>query len=168
MVSVTALHAYAPVDIHTPKCTFQNNNQQPTTNNQQPTTNNQQPTTAGRFVVPVGLSSQSVPYPCGGAGLVKLGVSLSLVQSSSGENYFMSRVRCRTSRTPCQRDRLRALVLVSVGPTARGCSSLMSKARPRSSRSRGYVGWGLAGRGLDGDGVTAAWRRRRWGGSTRW
>ncbi len=28
----------------------------------------QHPTTAGRFDVPVGLSSQSVPYPCGGAG----------------------------------------------------------------------------------------------------
>ena len=47
------------------------------------------------------------------------------------------------------------------GPTARGCSSLWSKARPRSSRSRGYVGWGLAGRRLGGGGVvTATWRRR--------
>ena len=38
---------------------------------------------AGRFDVPVGLSSHSVPYPCGGGCLVKLGVSQSLVQSDT-------------------------------------------------------------------------------------
>ena len=48
-------------------------------------------------------------------------------------------------------------------PTARGCSSFMSKFRPRSSTSRGYVEWGLAGRRLGGGrGAVTTWRRRGW------
>ena len=42
------------------------------------------------------------------------------------------------------------------GPSARGCSSLWSRAWPRSLRSRGHVSWGLAGWGLGGGGGVTA------------
>ena len=97
-----------------------------------------------------GAQFLSCPDPCGRG-------SPSNAQSDTGQQLHPSGARCRTSRTPCQRDRPRALFLAalisdgSVGTWTFWLRTGLECARtwPRSSGSRGYVGRGLAGRGRE-------------------
>ena len=105
---------------------------------------------------------------------MKLGVSQSSVQGDTGQNYYMSRARCRTSRTPCQRDRLRALVLatlVSVGPDVeQGSAEIIEVARLRGVGVGGAGAWRWW-RGHGGGGGGAVGRSSRCcscSSSTRW